>query len=54
VGQFLRYGQQLTYKERPVRRIIAVEREPTDTTWIELCARYDVKLVWPEAFGDLA
>ncbi len=53
LGQVLRYAQQLGYKNRPVERIIAVEREPRDTTWVELCAHHDVRLVWPETFAEI-
>jgi hypothetical protein len=54
LGQILRYARQLAYKDKPIQKIIAVERRPTDTTWIELCAGYGVTLVWPETFTDVA
>ncbi|MGH3042420.1 MAG: hypothetical protein ACRDNG_11910 [Gaiellaceae bacterium] len=51
LGQILRYGQLLgQIKGKPIQRIIVVERQPTRRDWIELCASYDVKLVWPETF----
>jgi hypothetical protein len=53
LGQVLRYAQQLTYKGRSIRKVIAVERKPTDESWIELCASYDVRLAWPETFSDI-
>jgi hypothetical protein len=54
LGQVLRYAQQLAYKDKPIQKVIAVERRPTDMTWIELCAGYEVTLVWPETFTDVA
>ena len=53
LGQVLRYAQQLAYKDKPIRKVIAIERRPTDTTWIQLFGRYDVMLVWPETFRDI-
>ncbi len=54
LGQVLRYGQQLErIKKQAIQNVIATERKPIDSAWIELCARYDVKLVWPETFTDL-
>lgn len=54
LGQVLRYAHQLGYKNKPVRKVIVAERAPSDTTWSELCASHDVKLVWPDSFGELA
>jgi hypothetical protein len=53
LGQVLRYAHLLGAKGRPVRRVIAVEREPSDASWIELCEAAGVTLVWPETFGTL-
>jgi hypothetical protein len=53
LGQVLRYAQQLAYKGKPIRKLIAVEREPTDATWVRLCDDYDVRPVWPEGFTDI-
>jgi hypothetical protein len=53
LGQVLRYAQQLGYKGKAIRKIIAVEREPTDESWVDLCEDYDVALVWPETFSEL-
>jgi hypothetical protein len=54
LGQILRYAHQLAYKDKAIRKIIALERRPTDATWTELCATHDVLLVWPETFANLA
>ena len=53
LGQVLRYGHLLGAKGRPVRRVIAVERKPSDSSWKDLCAASGVELVWPETFGTL-
>jgi hypothetical protein len=43
----------LSAKWRPVRRVIAVEREPSDASWTELCEAAGVTLVWPATFDML-
>jgi hypothetical protein len=53
LGQVHRYGDLLSAKGRPVRRVIGVERRPSDISWIELCARNNVRLVWPATFTAL-
>jgi len=53
LGQVLRYAQQLSYKRKPIRRLIAVERRPVDATWTELCADHNVDLVWPGTFDRI-
>lgn len=53
LGQVLRYAHLLGAKGRPVRRVIAAERRPTDASWCELCRAADVVLVWPTAFENL-
>jgi hypothetical protein len=47
LGQVLRYRQLLEADGRTVRALIAVEREPTDPSWGELCAGEGIALVWP-------
>jgi hypothetical protein len=55
VGQVLRYGHLLGAKDRPVHHVIATEREPSDSSWQELCAGLGIKLVWlPELAGLFA
>jgi hypothetical protein len=53
LGQILRYAQQLSYKEKPIVKVIAVEREPGDASWMTLCEALDVRLVWPQIFETL-
>ena len=53
LGQVLRYRHQLESSGRPVVAVLAVERQPSDGSWVELCAAYGVRLVWPETFATL-
>jgi hypothetical protein len=53
LGQVLRYAHLLGVKDRPVRRVIAVEWEPSDASWTGLCAALGVALAWPDTFGKL-
>lgn len=53
VGQVLRYGQQLAYKNKPIVASIAVERKPSDPSWIDLCNSLGITLVWPGTFDQL-
>jgi hypothetical protein len=50
LGQVLRYAHLLSAGGRPVRPVIAAEREPSDASWLDLCAAAGVTLVWPGAF----
>jgi hypothetical protein len=51
LGQVLMYRHQLAASRPPgVRRVhaaIAVERRPTDSSWLELCKKLDVALAFP-------
>ena len=42
----LRYRQLLEEDGRTVRAMIAVEVEPSDPTWLDLCGREGIALVW--------
>lgn len=53
IGQILRYGHLLSAKGRPIRRIIAVERQPRDDTWYELCESVGIELVTPADFAGV-
>jgi hypothetical protein len=53
LGQVLRYARLLREKGRPVRIAIAVERDPADPSWFELCDSANVTLVWPATFATL-
>jgi hypothetical protein len=50
LGQVLDYQDRLLTRHSRVRAILAVERRPTDSRWIQLCERHEVTLVWPETF----
>jgi hypothetical protein len=53
LGQVLRYAFQLRDRQERVIPVLAVERQPHDKTWRELCNALGVHLTWPEAFADL-
>lgn len=53
LGQVLRYCYLLGLGGREVQPVIALEREPSDQGWIDMCAAIGVRLSWPESFGDL-
>ncbi len=53
LGQVLHYAMLLGENGRRVRAVLAVERAPTDTRWIALCAEHGVTLVWPGEFDRL-
>jgi hypothetical protein len=49
LGQVLRYAQALAaVRKVKVVPVLAVEKEPADSSWANLCARVGVELVWPE------
>lgn len=52
IGQVLRYRQLLDAGERPVHALIAVERQPTDRSWLALCAEQAITLTWPNVFAE--
>jgi len=49
----LRYRQHLTKQTEVVEAVLVTENKPIDTAWSELCARVDVRLVWPRKFTGL-
>lgn len=53
LGQVLDYQDALTTKNRRVIAVLAVEREPKDMRWLNICARQGVVLVWPGHFEGL-
>lgn len=54
LGQVLRYAHQLGRRlGTRVRPVLAVEREPTDPSWIALCDSLDARLVWPARFDEM-
>jgi hypothetical protein len=48
IGQVIRYRQKLSKEGRDTRAMIATENAPFDESWIDLCGREGVALVWPE------
>jgi len=51
LGQLLRYCQLLQTKGK-VHGILAIERAPSDHTWVALFEDHDMVLVWPEVFSE--
>jgi hypothetical protein len=47
LGQVVRYRQLLAAEGRAVRAMIAVEHEPRDPTWVDLCGQEEITLAWP-------
>ena len=53
LGQVLRYQDTLRRQQpMPVEAVLMVEREPTDSTWLDLCERVGVLLLWPNRLSD--
>jgi hypothetical protein len=48
LGQVLRYWHALSYHPKPVIAVLAVEEKPADESWLALCDRLGIWLVWPE------
>lgn len=53
LGQVLHYAMLLGSNGRAVRPILAIERAPSDSRWVTLCAAHGVALVWPAEFDRL-
>jgi len=53
LGQVLRYQQMLGSPDKDVAAVLAVEKQPSDPGWIELCSTLGVLLVWPETFETI-
>jgi hypothetical protein len=47
----IRYRQLLAEPDRNVRAMIAIENAPFDESWIDLCGREGIALVWPEVMA---
>lgn len=46
--QLIRYRQKLAAKgHEPITAVIATERQPSDSSWQELCAHEGIVLLWP-------
>ena len=49
MGQVIRYRQQLTAKgHEPCFAVICTEKQPSDSSWDQLCESEGIVLVWPE------
>jgi hypothetical protein len=53
LGQVLRYRHILTGTHGSVVPVLAVERAPRDSTWLQLCETLGVVLVWPDRFDGI-
>lgn len=54
LGQVLSYLYKLNWRDvHEVRGVLAVEREPTDSDWIDICADHGVTLTWAPDFPRL-
>jgi hypothetical protein len=51
LGQVLRYCQILKARGN-THGVLAIERAPSDQTWIDLCEAHNILLVWPEIFSS--
>ena len=47
LGQLLDYAHQLARHGVMPRLALAVEREPVDSRWVDLCGEHNVVLTWP-------
>jgi hypothetical protein len=53
LGQVLEYAHRLRSEGWMVQPVLAVEREPSDPTWVQICEGQGVRLVWPAIMGTL-
>ena len=51
LGQVLRYCHLLQAKGK-IHGVLAIERAPSDISWITLCEDHNILLVWPEVFSE--
>jgi hypothetical protein len=49
LGQVLRYWHALSDRAKPVIAVLAVEEKPADESWLALCDRLGIWLLWPES-----
>jgi hypothetical protein len=52
LGQVLRYWHAMAIYDKSVIPILAVEQKPGDSSWLGLCERLGVQLVWPESMPE--
>lgn len=53
LGQVLDYTDTLTTRGEDVSPVLYVEGKPREHRWIDLAAKYDVTLAWPESANHL-
>ncbi len=53
LGQVVHYRYQLSRRDRVVHAVLAVERQPRDPAWVEICGQHGVRLIWPPDFSTL-
>lgn len=53
IGQLVDYRARLLEEFPKVRPVLAVEREPSDPRWVEVCRAAGITLVWPETLRTL-
>jgi hypothetical protein len=52
LGQILRYWHAMANYDKSVIPVLAVEQKPEDSSWLSLCERLGVHLVWPERMPE--
>jgi hypothetical protein len=53
LGQVLEYAHRLRSDGWNVQPVLAVEREPSDAIWEQVCEGQGVRLIWPENMATL-
>jgi hypothetical protein len=53
LGQVLRYWHAMANYKKSVIAVLAVERKPADPSWLALCERLGVHLVWPQTMPEV-
>ena len=51
LGQVIRYRDLLSRRRNDVRAVLAVEWQPSDSTWLRVCQSVGVKLTWSSFDG---
>jgi methylmalonyl-CoA mutase cobalamin-binding subunit len=53
VGQVIRYRQKLAAcGHEPIQAVVAAERCPNDRSWVDLCEKEGILLIWPEVASN--
>lgn len=50
LGQLIDYQDELARQGHTTEPVLAVDSEPSDLRWAEMCESHGVRLVWPECF----